>query len=253
MKLNVNTDAVVVMTNRLEKLHRSAFPTAVRETLNRAALDVKKDTLLRSADSNFVKREPNFFRANSRVEFARGYDVFTMQATVGMLEQNLKGEHNNAVQDLEQQERGGNIDGRSFLPLYKARVGNSMNKKVKANLRISDIRKTWNTRVVDARKQQAKNKKEAFVRAAIKAGAGGFVLSEEYFGSRILFRIDSVMSRVKGKNTVIRKTGIYSVKKGFQAKVKETNFMKNASLESGGKLERFYHEEGKKQIERLMG
>lgn len=252
MQLNINTDATVVMTNNLEKLHRSAFPNAVRETLNRAALDVKKDTLLKSADKNFIKREPNFFKANSRVEFARGYNVNSMAATVGMVEKNLKGEHNNSVKDLEQQEEGGNIGGRSFLPLYKARVGNNPNKKVKANLRISDIRKSWNSRVVDVRKQNAKNKKEAFVKAAIKAGAGGFVFSDTYFGSRILFRIDSVFSSLKGRKTIIRKTGIYSAVKGFKAKVKNTHFMKNAALESGSKIERFYNEEGQKQVERLM-
>ena len=49
MILNVNTDAVVALTNKLEKLHRSAFPVAVRSTLNSAAFDMKKDTILKSA------------------------------------------------------------------------------------------------------------------------------------------------------------------------------------------------------------
>lgn len=42
MQLNVNTDATVALTNKLEKLHKSAFPVAVRSTLNSAAFDMKK-------------------------------------------------------------------------------------------------------------------------------------------------------------------------------------------------------------------
>ncbi|MBL4809315.1 MAG: hypothetical protein JKY43_04565, partial [Phycisphaerales bacterium] len=45
VEFNVNTDAVVSLTNKLEKLHKSAFPVAVRGTLNSAAFDVKQKSM----------------------------------------------------------------------------------------------------------------------------------------------------------------------------------------------------------------
>ncbi len=42
MKLDVNTDSAIQLTAKLERLHRSSFPSAVRNTLNDAAFDMKK-------------------------------------------------------------------------------------------------------------------------------------------------------------------------------------------------------------------
>ncbi|KKN42121.1 hypothetical protein LCGC14_0716250, partial [marine sediment metagenome] len=73
--LNVNTDEVVRYSNKLEKLHRSAFPIAIRGTLNNAAFDVKQKTMPVSAEKEFVNRQPNFFKANSKVNMAKGFNV----------------------------------------------------------------------------------------------------------------------------------------------------------------------------------
>ncbi|KKL54819.1 hypothetical protein LCGC14_2261580, partial [marine sediment metagenome] len=83
--LNVNTDKVVVFSNKLEKLHRSAFPIAIRGALNNAAFDVKKNTMPVSAEKEFTIRRKNFFKANSRVNMAKGFNVRTMQAMIGFV------------------------------------------------------------------------------------------------------------------------------------------------------------------------
>ena len=111
MQLNVNTDAVVAFTNKLEKLNRSAFPVAVRTALNSAAFHMKKDAIINSAKDNFIQRKPSFFKANSKVLPANGFDVNTMQSKVGFTG------NSQAVEDLEQQEQGGTIKGRSFLSI----------------------------------------------------------------------------------------------------------------------------------------
>src|SRR5687767_16018423 len=85
MELNINSDAVVKHTNTLEKMHRSAMPLAIRNTLNSVAFDVKKNTMPASAEREFVTRAPNFFKANSRVEMARGWNVDSMQSVVGFI------------------------------------------------------------------------------------------------------------------------------------------------------------------------
>ncbi|HLF67443.1 MAG TPA: hypothetical protein VI522_07470, partial [Gammaproteobacteria bacterium] len=141
MQLNINTDAAVKFTNTLEKLHRSALPVAIRSALNDAVFDVKTKTMPRSADETFEKRQPNFFKANSKFESAKGFDVNTMKATIGFISDKLKGDSNYAVKDLEEQEHGGAIDKKSFIANKEARTGKGL---VKPNARLKNIKNLVN-------------------------------------------------------------------------------------------------------------
>lgn len=245
-KLNVDTRETVVMTNKLEKLHRSAFPLAVRGTLNRAAFNTKKKTLLDVTNKTFTNRTKNFFRANSKVFMAKGWDVRKMVSEVGMVEGRLKGDSNYAVKDLAQQEVGGSIGGRSFIPLKQARVSNSYSKNVKRNLRIGN--RLGN--IVDSKKIRGKSKAQKYIRAAHKAGKGGLVLGNRNRGSRLVFEIRG-MKKVRGALRV-KSIPVYSYRDNRKVKVKATHFMKRSGEISGRQMPRFYNEEGKRQIERLM-
>lgn len=236
MQLNINNNAVVAYTNKLEKIHKSALPVAIRETLNSAAFDVKKNTMPDVAKKTFINRSPNFFKANSKVEKASGFNIASMKATVGFFSNDLKGSNNYAVKDLEQQEDGGSINKKSFIPLKTARSGNSNNKLVKPNARLSAINK-----IIDVRKSKEKNKRQAFIKSAIAAGNNGFVLS-----GKTLWKINSFK-----RNGKINKTALYNFKKGRSINVKPTEFMKTASLESGQKMEMEFIRQAEKQIQRL--
>lgn len=239
--ININTSAVVRHTAKLEKLHRSALPVAVRQTLSKAAFDVKMRTMPEQANKNFIKREPNFFKANSKVTPAKGFDMKSMVATVGFVP--LKGT-NKAVDDLEQQEGGGNIGGRTFIALRDARISGNWRKKPRARMRLADI----DNKIVDSKKAKGKNSKERFVKSVIHAGKGGFVLGEKRTsgGSRILFEIRSVI-RKKG-DTVIKSKPIYAVKKGRVVKPGATHFMRTASMQSAKGMESIFITEANKQL-----
>lgn len=238
MLLNINNDAVVKFTSVLESMHKSALPSAIRGTLNKAVFDVKSNTLQKSADATFEKRQPNFFKANSKFENASGFNVNTMKATIGMTEIGLKGGHNHAVKDLEQQERGGVIQRKSFIPLPAARISGSQQKNVRANARLSAIKK-----IVDEKKQPGKSSRSRFVHALLEAGKGGFVLS-----GNTLWRVNSV--RKTGKK-FMDKTAIYSFRRGRNVRVTGTSFMQTASLQSREKMEGFYQAEAQRQIDKL--
>lgn len=230
-QFNVNTDNVIIFTNKLEKMHRSAFPVAVRETLNSAAFDVKKRTIEKFANKSFIRRQPNFFKANSKVQMANGFDVKSMEAKVGFIP--LKGT-NKAVDDLEQQEEGGRIKGRSFIAMKQARVGDSSIKNVRRNSRISQI-----NNIVKARNSKGKSSKQRFLQAIAVAKKGGHVLSE----NNTLFRVEGEL-----KNGLWKMKPLYSFKKKRSVKVKATHFMENASNESGKRMERFYRYAALKQF-----
>ena len=240
MQLNVNTDAVVALTNKLEKLHRSAFPVAVRSTLNSAAFDMKKDTILKSAKDNFTQRKPTFFKANSRVEAAKGFDIKTMSSKVGFTGDSQ------AVDDLEKQEHGGQIGSRDFLPYggkskaNPARSGNSYGKNIKPNARLKDMKYT------NVKDVKAKTEKQKFIRAVVDTGVGGFVLGNT---NPILWKVISI--KKTGKNR-FKLLPLYSFKENRKISVKSTNFMKEATEETTKKIEDFYYIQAKKQFDKAL-
>lgn len=242
--LSINTEPAQKYAADLLKMTRSAFPVAIRTALNSAAFDVKKNTLHRSADRHFVKREPNFFKANSKVIPATGFDIYTMEATIGMSESALKGGSNYAVRDLQQQEYGGNIQAKAFIPVNTARKGKSGNKSIAPINRLSGI-----NRIIDARKARGNSDKQKFVAAVYKAGVGGYVLSK-YLNKIILWRVVSTTGT--GKNR-FKLTPLYSYHQGRSISVRPEGFMREAAFESQKKIPDFFILEAKKQIAKLTG
>lgn len=252
--ISVNTDAIKQHVLTLGKIHRSAIPSAIRGTLNRAAMDVKTVTMPSEADI-FIHRKPTFFKANSRAEFAKGFDVNTMKSTVGFTENN--GSQQQAVEDMKQQDEGGAIGGRSLIPLSTARQSNSYTKMVKDRNRISAIKGNF----IDAKQESGKNNAERFIKAAAKAGRGGYVVMPwvNKKGVRMLARITQLKKMAPstsfGKKseggTSVSYEDIYSYKENRKVHPKATHFMRKASLETADKMEGFYIEEAEKQVKRL--
>jgi hypothetical protein len=239
-QVNVNTDALVKYTNKLQKLSATAFPNVVRKTLNDTATDMKKRTLPRSAAATFEKRQPNFFKAFSRVNFAKGGDVNSMQSEVGFMEQGLKGGRDNfAVKDLEQQEFGGGIGGRSLLPVDAARVGGSRKRNVKGKNRIANIKRIVNPANVSGRSQ-----KERWIKSVIHAGVSGLVRGT--YNEDIVFRVKSIS---KDKGGIKAKTeAVYQVKKGRTVKVKGTKFAEKAAMNAAETMPQRYIAEAEKRF-----
>jgi hypothetical protein len=243
MQLNINTDAAVIFTDRLEAIGKSALPNAVRETLSKAALDVKKNTMPKTVDKQFESRRKNFFRANSIVDFAQGKDISSMRSAVGFFENKLSAKTTNfAVKNLEQQEFGGNISNKAFIPLDNARVGKSYNRLVRANSRISKLK------ITSAKNQKGATKEQKFKVAVLKAGVGGNVLGSTKKGETILWRVQSIL-----KNGQPKLLALYDYQKGRSVKVDKTNFMKKSAEETQKNIDKIYVVEAKKQIDKYLG
>jgi len=239
MILRINTDGLVALTNKLEKLHRSALPSAVRGTLNDAVYDVKTNTMMRSASQEFINRDKNFFKANSKFDPATGFDIKTMEASVGF---KSIGGKNYAVEDLEQQESGGEINKKSFIPTVFARKGGTKKGLVKPNARLSSIKK-----IINVRDSVGKNSQEKFVIAAAVAGKGGFVLK-----GNMLYRITTApKSNLKTRKANFKAEPIYSFKEGRKANVNATHFMEKATLLTAKKLPDLYYKQGERQLTKV--
>lgn len=246
---NVNMDEIKEYTLKLQGLHRSALPVAIRGTLNDAGFALKKNNMPKIARQTFEEREPNFFKANSRVDAAKGFDVRSMVAEVGFVSSGLISPATNyAVRDLEEQEDGGIIKGRSFKPLPSVRTGGI--GRVRSNIRIAKLKagnvlnaNSINTTDSHNRKfLSGKDKKmQQFILASVLQGIGGFVL-----GGKLLWKVTN-LKRV-GRNMQFKKQKLYSFKKSGVAKVHATGFMLKAALEVQKEMEAFYVMEATKQF-----
>lgn len=239
IKIDINSDALIKHSVVLSRMRKSALPTAIRDTLNSAAFDVKGDTLFKSAQENFITRDQNFFRANSRVEKATGFDINMMKSTVGMLSM---GGTNHAVDDLEQQEHGGTIKGKSFIPSIsnEARSSKSKEKKVRKEFRLSQLKK-----LVRARSAQGSSEGQRFIKTAHHVGVRGVFLSER----GIVWRVNSLTRTSRGSMKLSR---LYTYKSGRSVSIKNaTHFMEEAAEKSAKKIPRFFQRNALRQIRRI--
>lgn len=234
MQLNINTKSLEEHVKRLERISRSALPVAIRETLNDAAKDMKTNTMLVQSKNKFINRTENFFKANSSYDRAEGFAVNSMQAIMGMTEGKLKGGDNFAVKDLEEQESGGTIDKKGFIPMLAARKGGARTA-VRANARLKQIKN-----IVKANTMGFSNPKSNFIVAAHKAGKGGYFLSKN-----TLWRVNK-LNPVKSSD--INLTPLYSFKKGRTAKVKATHFIEKAGGETQKKMDGYFIARAEKAV-----
>jgi len=245
--LNINTDACVVLTNKLEQLHRSALPVAIRQTLNAAAFDVKKNTLQQSANKNFIRRTPNFFKKFSGVQKATGFDVKSMKATVGMTDMGRGKAAETAIDHMQIQEEGGVIDD-GFDYLRHSRGGSNVKGRVR---RTNYYDKT---KVISGRSNRRNGKgsvKSNFVARAYRALKENKPMFFNSIKGNYLMRVTAIRRSKKGKLKISSQL-LMKDRKGKPAKITATNFSREAAEMSIKKIEGFYLIEGQKQIDRLI-
>lgn len=257
--IDIDSKELRNFTHTLEKISRSALPVAIRQTLNDAAYDVKLRTMPQTSDASFIKRKPTFWKAKSRVEGAKGFDVDTMQSTVGFLEGK---KHSQAVRDLDEQEHGGKIDDKDFIAMDEARTGNSNSRQVRKKNwlgTIDPVFKTtkWNGRFPSSWIQAGKittdrfgkkitSNKAKWFQAVYTAKKGQYILGTGK--SKTLYRKDVTG---EGPSLKMQLTPLYSFEKGRKVKVKGKHFMENAALKSAQSLDKFFYKNGTRQINKI--
>lgn len=248
--LHVNSDQLAALSNKLEKLGSTTLPNVVRRSLNAAALDMKQSTLPESARRSFVTRDENFIKAKSRVNYAKGKLINDLRAEIGMLPGKSRGK-SDAVDNLQEQEYGGNIEHRSWVPNDSIREGGTRTGKLLAKNRLGKMKGKVFVKAEDSPEKRLKQK---WIRSAIYAkktlGNNAFVLGNEWRGRQTLSRIDNIIYGSGGIK--IERTPIYSFKKGRNVSVKGTRFVKRAAHESKLKIEDVFITEARKRFERVL-
>jgi hypothetical protein len=236
--LYIDNREIIKFSKELEKMGKNTLPKVVAFTLNNAAFDVKQKSMPASTKSKFTIRQQNFFKATSGVDKASAsIGIDGMEATVGFEAERAKA-NKYAVKGLEQQEESGVIKKRKFIPLNSARKGGNATL-IRPNARLSKIKN-----IVKTSRIKGKNTKEKFIKAAIIAGKGGYVLSGK---KNLLFKIESTLqSNLRSKKTFIKATPLYKYNRSGTIAVKKTAFMKTAADNSAQKIEKFFIENAKR-------
>ena len=125
--LNINASETVKLTNKLEKLHRSAMPIAVRSTLNDAAFMARK-LIIKNFKSNFIIRNRTFISSHTAANRCQNtFDINRMQSDAGI----IKGK-TGAGDLLIKQEDGGTISRRR-IPSDNVRQARANRRLVNKN------------------------------------------------------------------------------------------------------------------------
>jgi hypothetical protein len=238
---NVNTSASVDLVRKLGDVSRSAYPIAVRQTLNQAAFDVKQNTLEVSATNNFIRRSPNFFKRFSGVNRAAGFDVNRMKAEVGMTDMSQVTAQA-AVSHLNQQEFGGGISGgRDYLKA--SRSGSNSRRVGKANY----LSKSNVLHGQFKRKGTTKSNFIASAYAALKTGK--MMKFKSASGITFYSKVTSMSSVSRGKNRgQVRIVSKLMIERRNAVGIKATHFMREAAMLTYAKVPEFFNKQAEKQI-----
>lgn len=244
--ININTDAYVVLVNKLEQLHRSALPLAIRGTLNAAAFDVKMRTLDESATQNFIRRSPTFFKRFSGVNRATGWNINSMRAEVGMTAEGGAASElaaRVAVANMEAQEEGGKItDGLDYLAA--ARTSGSRDKTVAGKRR-------WKAaNLVKGSFKRGGTTKSRMVAAAYIALSESKLQKIKINGRNFYRQVTSISKTSKGKVKIKSKL-IYVSRSGNIKPVEATHFSREAAERTQPLIPTYFQLQAQKQIDRL--
>lgn len=244
--LNVNNDAVIHLTAKLERLHKSAFPSAVRSTLNDSAFLMKQKNILESAKNNMTVRNQAFFKRYTGVKRATGFKISTMHSESGFSNSNdIKAKK--ALEGMEHNEVGG-IDDTGAMYLAKARTSNTLKKMVRKKARFDKSKLAKGTSS-NMRKKKLSN--IANMMASVKENAPTFIETSK---GKFLVHVKSISSRNVGKRKGkmdIKLDFLMRSRKRNVAKAKATNFVKEASLKTAKQIESFYIKNANYQIKKF--
>lgn len=256
MKLDVNTDAAIQLTAKLEKLSKSAFPSAVRNTLNELAFEHKK-LIPKTAKQKFeYSRNKTLFNSITKVEKAHGFNVNKMKSITGLNPNSFGGKAKKLVDNLEKQEIGGTIKGRKLLNHPNSRTGNSIGGKVRNSDTFSNSNLHDST---EAFKFQLKrsNKKSAYIAAvasSIKKGQNKFIIKAGRKGklSGMAYSISGFKSNVKTGKTTLKTRKIFGYINNNTFNAKKRNFISDSTKIVVRKTELIYTEKAQYQFKKVL-
>lgn len=242
---DVNKTEVINLSAKLERLHRSAFPSAIRNTLNNAAFDTKKH-LPNVAKTRFITRQKTFFKRFSTVEKAAGFDVNKMKSVVGIDSRQNK----ELALNLVSQEFGGMVKGKKLIPHDDARVSNSQSKRVRSKNYLNKVRVHDGTRAFKRHRGTRNSKFVAAVMSTAKRGKKYMMLRSGSKG--MVYELTSVSTNVRSRKIRFKLKKLYSVRSNKTHTVRGQGFMKESANIATKQIDRNFKKNAEFQFHKAL-
>ena len=233
-RFNVNTDAAIILTAKLERMHKSAMPSAIRSTLNDAAFAMKQKEILDSAKSNMNVRNPSFFKRFTGVKRANGFNVGSMYSEVGFQDRGQNSARKAINKGMESNEFGGQ-DNDGGMYIGKTRTAKGL---VKRNARFdkAKVLKSKSKSNVARMYASAKSKKQVFINTS---------------KGRFLVQVKKFERGASGSGPDIKLDFLMRHRKQYVAKAKATHFNKEAALKTQKQMDNFYKKNAEYQFNKI--
>ena len=257
MKLDVNTDSAIQLTAKLEKLSKSAFPSAVRNTLNEVAFQ-HKTLIPKVAKHKFqYSRNKTFFKAITGFEKANGNNVNNMQSVSGFNPNALNGRADKIIKNLEAQEKGGRIQGRKLINDPSSRVGGNIGRKVKNNARFENNSIHDSTEAFKYQMRKTGSRKSAYISAvasSVKSGKSSFLIKGGKKGklSGMVYSISSFKTNLKSKKTTLKTKKIFGYKDDNSFTAKKHKFIEDSTRLVSKRIESIYQQKAEYQFKKYL-
>ena len=242
---NVNNSESIILTAKLEKLHKSAFPSAVRNTLNNAAFETKKNVPIIAAQK-FITRQKTFFKRFTVVDKADGFNVNKMKSTVGIDSR----QNRELAQNLESQEFGGMVKGKKLIPHDDARVGKSQSKRVSSKNYLPKVKIHNATKAYKAHRGTRNSKFVAAIMSTAKSGKKHMSLSTS--GNGIVYEVTAISKNIKSKKINFKIKKLYTVRSTRTHSVKASGFMKKSSNLAAKEIDVFFKKNAEFQFNKHL-
>jgi hypothetical protein len=241
--LKLDADEVIKLTVKLEKLHRSALPSAVRNTLNNAAFETKKEIPIQGA-KRFITRNKGFLKAFSTVDKASGFKINSMVSMAGI--NSKKG--GDIANELEKQEFGGNLDTSRLVPHNDARTSKSKERRLQRKNRLNSLDAH---KASKAYKSHRGTKKSKFVAAVMSTAASGkkYMLLENK-GTGMLYELKGLKNRKSGRGPKFKLKKLFFLKKSDSANVNGRGFIRAAKVKASKSINIFYKKNAEYQLKK---
>jgi hypothetical protein len=241
--MTVDTKEIVKLTAQLTSVHRAAFPNTVRFTLSDLAFDVKKNTLLPAlSQSEMIIRSPQFFKRYSGARKAIGWDINAMQSQVGMMP---SGGVTKAVTRLKQQEEGGTLPDRSFIPDIKVRTGANQRGRVRRSGYMNRLSLVGHI---------SRGNKPGLIRTVTgtRISGGGSGKGNVIIYGSVLYEIQG-FKRIRQSDTIkLHLKKLYAYRKDREIHLKPQRFMQRSALQSGQKLQELLNRNAERQLKKFL-
>ena len=137
---NINNSDVVELTNKLERLHKSAMPVTVRKTINELAFNAKQKQVRKVFEDQFTIRRKGFIRSHTGVNKSPNtFDIKKMRSEFGVVKRD-------SSEGLERQEYGGKNNAKRIVQT-KARIGETEKKRTSRKYYFNKYKKAKNGQV----------------------------------------------------------------------------------------------------------